>query len=54
MPRNRTALFVAPLVTITIGAIASVEARSRESRLCRGALLGVLSLTALYSSCACV
>lgn len=48
MPRNRTALFVAPLVTITIGAIASVEARSRESRLCRGALLGVLSLTALY------
>jgi hypothetical protein len=48
MPENRTAIFVAPLVTLTIGAIASVRPHSHASRWCRGALLATLSLTALY------
>jgi hypothetical protein len=48
MPEHRTALFVAPLLTLTIGVIASIRPRSRASTICRGALLGTLSLTALY------
>ena len=36
MPENRTAIFVAPLVTLTIGAIVSVRPHSRASR-CAGA-----------------
>ena len=35
MPENRTAIFVAPLVTLTIGAIVSVRPHSRASRWCR-------------------
>jgi len=48
MPRNRTALFIAPLCTLAIGAIAAVEVRSEESRFFRGALLTALALTAVY------
>jgi hypothetical protein len=48
MPRNRTAMFVAPLVTIAIGAVASIRPYSSSSRVLRRALVLTLSLTALY------
>lgn len=48
MPRNRTAIFVAPLVTLAIGAVASVRPSSVASRWGRAALIAMLSLTALY------
>jgi hypothetical protein len=48
MPKGRMALFVAPLGTLVIGAIASMPPRSRAARWGRGALLAALSVTALY------
>jgi len=48
MPRHRTALFIAPLVTLAIGAIASLRPPSLLSRATRYALITVLSLTAVY------
>ncbi len=48
IPRHRTAVFIAPLVTLAIGAIASIRPPSLPGRLTRYALLTVLSVTAVY------
>jgi hypothetical protein len=48
IPRNRTAIFVAPLATLAIGVIASIPPRSEVARFGRGALLAAFCITALY------
>jgi hypothetical protein len=48
MLRHRTAIFVAPFVTLCIGVIASIRPHSPASSLFSRVLLAVFSLTAVY------
>lgn len=48
LPRGRTALYVVPLATLIIGAIAAIPSPSRAGRLCRLGLISLLFFTGVY------